>query len=127
LELNFDEGDKVVKDQILGRQDMPNLPDTSIELSLFRAPISGTVVKKQGTVGEIISAGQTVAMLIDPNKLYITANLEETKLVKIKKGKALILQLTNSAIDSFMAKLNFVGQAANSTFSLYRHLLVHFY
>ncbi|XOQ60304.1 MAG: hypothetical protein ACFWUI_11550 [Clostridium sp.] len=50
LELNVEEGDTVVKNQILARQDPSSLPDSSIDKSLIRAPISGRVVKKQGTI-----------------------------------------------------------------------------
>lgn len=57
LELNVDEGEKVTKNEILARQEMNNLPDTSVEQSLVRAPIDGIVVKKQGTVGELLSTG----------------------------------------------------------------------
>ena len=63
---------------------MNNLPDSSINLSLIRAPITGTVVKNQGTIGEVWSPGQTLVTLIDPNKLYITADIEETKLGKVR-------------------------------------------
>ena len=87
LEINIEEGDAVVKDQILGRQGMSNSQETNIDQSVFRAPINGIIIKKQGTVGEVISPGQTIAMLIDPNKLYITANIEETKLANVKQGQ----------------------------------------
>lgn len=82
LELNVDEGDKVTKNEILARQEMNNLPDTSVEQSLVRAPIDGIIVKKQGTVGELLSTGQTLITLVDPTKLYISANIEETNLKK---------------------------------------------
>lgn len=118
LELNINEGDNVVKDQILGRQEMMSLPDTSLDLSLLRAPIDGTIIKKQGTVGEILSIGQTVAMVIDPNKLYITANIEETKLGRIKQGQKVDISVDQFSGKKFTGRVKFVGQASNSTFSL---------
>lgn len=118
LELAVDEGDVVSKDQILGRQEMINLPDTSIDQSVFRAPISGIVIKKQGTVGEVVSPGQTVAMIVDPNKLYITANIEETKLGRLRQGEPVDISIDQFSGEKFSGKVKSVGHASNSTFSL---------
>lgn len=83
LELNVDEGDTVTKNEILARQEMNNLPDTSVEQSLVRSPIDGIVVKKQGNVGELLSTGQTLITLAEPDKFYISANIEENKIKQI--------------------------------------------
>ena len=118
LELNVEEGDTVIKDQILGRQGMSDPEEKNIDQSVFRAPISGIVIKKQGTVGEVISPGQTVAMLIDPNKLYITANIEETKLGQVRKGQTVDISIDQFSNKKFTGKVKYVGQASNSTFAL---------
>ncbi|TGE38681.1 HlyD family secretion protein [Desulfosporosinus fructosivorans] len=118
LEINIEEGDAVVKDQILGRQGMSNPQESNIDQSVFRAPIDGIVIKKQGTVGEIVSPGQTIAMLIDPNKLYITANIEETKLGSIKQGQKVDITIDQFAKKTFSGRVKYVGQASNSTFAL---------
>lgn len=118
LELNVSEGDTVVKDQILGRQGISNPQETNIDQSVFRAPINGIVIKKQGTVGEIVSPGQTIAMIIDPNKLYITANIEETKLAKVRQGQKVDITIDQFSNKTFSGKVKYVGRASNSTFAL---------
>ncbi|MHB8127065.1 MAG: HlyD family secretion protein [Desulfitobacteriaceae bacterium] len=118
LELNVEEGDTVIKDQILGRQGISNPQETNIDQSVFRAPIKGIVIKKQGTVGEIISPGQTIAMLIDPDKLYINANIEETKLENICQGQKVDISIDQFSNKKFTGKVKYVGHAANSTFAL---------
>ena len=118
LEINIEEGDSVIKDQILGRQGVSNPQETNIDQSVFRAPISGIVIKKQGTVGEVISPGQTIAMIIDPNKLYITANIQETKLGKVKQGQKVDITIDQFANKTFSGTVKYVGQASNFTFSL---------
>ena len=118
LEINIEEGDAVVKDQILGRQGMSNPQETNIDQSVLRAPISGIIIKKQGTVGEVISPGQTIAMIIDPNKLYITANIEETKLGNIKQGQKVDITIDQFSKQTFSGRVKYVGQASNSTFAL---------
>lgn len=118
LEFNVDEGDTVIKDQIIGRQEALNLPDSSIDQSVFRAPISGVVIKKQGTVGEAASPGQTLAMLVDPSKMYISANIEETKLGKLVQGQKVDIAIDELKGVKLSGKVKFIGKAANSTFSI---------
>lgn len=118
LELNVEEGDTVTKNEILGRQDMNGLPDTSVEQALMRSPIDGIVVKKQGTVGELLSAGQSVITLIDPNKLYITADIEETKLGKVKAGQPVEITIDQYDSKKFTGKVKSIGEVANSALSM---------
>lgn len=119
LEFDAEEGTSVSQDQIIGRQEMPStIPDNNSEETVIRAPISGIVVKKVGNVGEIEAAGQTLAMIIDPKKLYISANIEETKLGKIKQGQAVDITIDQVEGKKFTGKVSYVGKASNSTFSI---------
>lgn len=118
LELNVSEGDKVNKNEILARQEMNNLPDTSVEQSLVRAPIDGVVVRKQGTVGELLSTGQTLITLIDPSKIYILANIEETKLEKIQVGQPVDITIDQYSSQKFSGKVKTIGETSNSAISL---------
>ncbi|MBC2581961.1 HlyD family secretion protein [Clostridium sp. DJ247] len=118
LELNVEDGDVVKKNQILARQEMTNLSDSSINQSLIRSPIDGIVVKKQGTIGEVWSSSQTLATLIDPNKLYITADIEETKLGKVRVGQIVDITIDQYESQKFTGKVKSVGEAANSALSL---------
>ena len=118
LELNVTEGDEVSKNEILARQDMNGLPDTSVEQSLMRSPINGVIVKKQGTVGELLGAGQSVFSLIDPSKLYITANIEETKLGKIKAGQPVEITIDQYDSQKFTGKVKSIGEVSNSALSI---------
>ena len=118
VDLFIEEGSYVEKNEIVGRLEIINLNDPNIELSLIRSPISGIVIKKQGTVGEIISAGQILAYAIDPDALYVSANIEETKLKKIKTGQKVVIKLDEYKGKKFFGKVRSVGEAANSIFSL---------
>lgn len=118
LEFNVEEGDSVSQDEILGRQDMGSLPDTNVDQSIIRAPISGIIIKKVGNVGEIEAAGQSIAMLVDPQKLYISANIEETKLGNIKQGQAVDITIDQISGKKFTGKVKYIGKASNSTFSI---------
>jgi multidrug resistance efflux pump len=118
LELKAEEGQKVIEGQILGRQEMNTLPDTNMEMVLLRAPITGLIIKKTGTVGEIIAPGQPVLMLIDPNKIYVTANIEETKLGKILPGQYVEINVDTFDGTPFSGTIDSIGKASASTFAL---------
>lgn len=118
LELNVEEGDTVTKNEILAHQDVNNLPDANVEQSLIRSPIDGIVVKKQGTVGELLSTGQSLITLIDPNKLYITANIEETKLGKVKVGQSVDITIDQYDSQKFTGKIKSIGEVTNSALSI---------
>jgi multidrug resistance efflux pump len=118
LELNVAEGDTVVQDQILGRQEALNLSDVALEQAVIRAPISGIVVKKQGNVGEIVSAGQSLAVIVDQAALYVSANIEEDKVGKIAVGQRVEIAIDQYPGVKFTGKVSFIGEAANSAFSL---------
>ena len=118
LELNADEGDKVTKNEILARQEMNNIPDTNVEQALVRSPINGIVVKKQVDLGELLSPSQTLITLIDPSKLYISANIEETKLAKITEGQAVDITIDQYSSQKFIGKVKSIGEISNSAISL---------
>jgi multidrug resistance efflux pump len=118
IEFNIEEGDTVVKEQILGRVEPGSTSDKDINQSLIRAPIDGVVVKKIGNVGEYESAGQSLAIIIDPAQLYITANIEETRLGKVKPGQAVDINIDQFSEVEFTGHVKYTGQATNSAFSL---------
>jgi Multidrug resistance efflux pump len=118
LEMNVSEGTKVAKNEILARQDMNGLPDTSVEQALLRSPIDGIVVKKQGTVGELLGPGSSVITLVDPGKYYIGANIEETKLGKIQVGQSVEITIDQYEAKKFTGKVKSIGEVSNSALSM---------
>lgn len=115
LELAVDEGDVVIKDQILGRQD---IEEQNAEKVVFRAPSDGIVIKKQANEGETYSPGQVIGYIVDPEKLYINANIEEKKIGRVREGQVVDITIDEFKGIKFKGKVEFVGLAANSSFSL---------
>ena len=119
LELNVNQGDIIKKNQILARLEMNNLPDTSVEQSLIRSPINGVVVAKRGTLGEMAMTGQTMFTLADPANFYVTANVEETKVEKIKVGQPVDISIDQFGSQKFSGNVKSIGEAANSALSIF--------
>ena len=119
LEVNFEEGSIVKKDDILVRQDMANQISQDMTVGLVRAPESGIVVKKQCEVGEIASPSQTVAVIMQPEKMYITANIEEKKIKYVKIGEKVEITLDSYPGEKFEGVVKSVGEVSTSFFSLF--------
>ncbi|GAB7386646.1 efflux RND transporter periplasmic adaptor subunit [Bacillaceae bacterium] len=116
--LQMSEGDKVVANQIVGELDNSNLTADLLEHALLRAPINGTVIKVMAKEGEVVSPGQPVAMIVNKDALYISANIEETDLQKIRIGQK--VEFTVDAFPGYTltGKVSEIGEATASTFSL---------
>lgn len=118
IEFNAKEGEADVKNQILGHIDASGLTDENVESSLIRAPINGIVIKKEAEEGQYVSAGYTLAVMIDPEKLYITANIEEIKVEKLHEGQSVDIKIDQFEGKDFKGKVSYIGKASNSAFSL---------
>lgn len=120
MEFNVEEGQNVEKNEILGKQDINNITDsTALEKAFIKAPISGKVIKKQGTIGETVAPGQILVMIVDSKKLYITANIEETKLNSVKVGQTVDIKIDQFGKKEFKGTVKAIGQASASTFSIF--------
>ena len=92
-------------------------PAAGDRLASVRAPFSGMVVARLSHVGGTVSAGQPIYAIVDPNRVYIRANIEETKLARVRPGQA---------VDVYMDALGFalegrvmaITPASAATFSL---------
>ncbi|MFC5446963.1 HlyD family secretion protein [Paenibacillus aestuarii] len=111
-------GDTVVADQIVGQQDITNLSNSLLDQAALRSPIGGTVIQTAARVGEVVSPGQSVAMIVDKNAVYISADVEETKIKKIRVGQPVEFTIDTYEGAKFTGKVTEIGEATASTFSL---------
>lgn len=116
--LTISEGDTVVADQIVGQQDLTNVAQGMLDQATLRAPIGGTVIKTLAKAGEVVAPGQPVAMIVDRQKLYISANIEETKINRLKIGQTVTFFVDTFSGKTLTGKVREIGEATASTFSL---------
>lgn len=88
-------GDLVEQNQVLGRQEV---------LPYITSPITGTVVKNDGAVNQVVSAGTPLAVIADTSNMYVGVNVEETDIMKIHLG-----QLADVKLDAYPGRV-FKGQ-----------------
>lgn len=113
------DGDMVKEGTIIARQyDFTLKPGENLDLSVIKSPIAGTVIKKIANTGEVGVPGQPIAMVADLNGLYITANIEETKLHKVRAGQKVAFTIDAFPGVKFSGQVLSIGEATVSTFSL---------
>jgi len=119
IELDVDEGQTVQAGDIIARLDDSTLPaGANPDLAVIRAPISGVVIKRVNHVGEMAVPGSPVVMMVDPRALYVTANVEETKINRVHPGQPVDITVDQLAGKRFSGVVTSVTRATQATFSL---------
>jgi len=67
--------------------------DVRLSYSEVRAPVSGMVDVRVAREGEVVPAGQPILTLIDPDDLWVRADIEETYIDRIRIGDQLKVRL----------------------------------
>jgi multidrug resistance efflux pump len=67
--------------------------DVRLAYSEIRAPIAGIVDVAAARAGEVVSPGQPIVTLIDPDNLWVRADVEESYIDAIKLGDSLTVRL----------------------------------
>ncbi|AIG28264.1 HlyD family secretion protein [Brevibacillus sp. 7WMA2] len=116
--LDLSDGQSVIAEQIVGQQDTTNIAGNMLDNATLRAPITGTVLKVTAKSGEVVAPGQSVATIVDMNKLYVSANIEETDLGRIHVGQSVEFTLDSFKGQTFRGQVSELGTATASTFSL---------
>lgn len=86
-------------------------------LAAVRAPFSGLVVARLSHVGGTVSPGQPIYSLVDPNRVWVRANIEETKLARVRTGMAVDVYVDALGV-TFPGRVLAITPASAGTFSL---------
>jgi len=89
------------------------LADTRIS-----APFTGVVAKRWIMAGDVVQPGQPILAIYDLEHVWVTANLEETKLADIQLGDSVDLSVDAYPRRTFTGVVSLIGAAAASQFSL---------
>jgi HlyD family secretion protein len=67
--------------------------DVRLSYTEIRAPIDGVVDVRPVRIGEVVAAGQPVMTLINPDDLWVRADVEETYIDRVRIGDKLTVRL----------------------------------
>ena len=87
------------------------------QFTQIRAPFSGVVIKRYRNLGDFASPGVAVLSMYNADQLYVTANLEETRLPGVAAGNPVELHL--DAFDRpFRGRVVWINKSTGAQFAL---------
>jgi membrane fusion protein (multidrug efflux system) len=88
-----------------------------LKYTQIRAPFSGIIVKLYRHLGDFASAGVPIVSMYNPDLLYVTANLEETRLKGVAPGNRAELRI--DAFDKpFAGRVVWINKSTGAQFAL---------
>ena len=82
------------------------------------APADGVISRTFTEVGEFLRLGQRVALLHDPNEIWVEANVRETEIGRVRAGQAVSIVVDAYPDESIKGKVERIGQATTGEFAL---------
>ncbi|MBI5167639.1 MAG: HlyD family secretion protein [candidate division NC10 bacterium] len=89
-----------------------------LEETLIRSPVKGIVSKKVADVGEVVQPGQPILIVRDTKETWVEANVEETRVRRVKVGQRVEVEVDAYPGRVFKGEVAVVGAAATSEFAL---------
>jgi membrane fusion protein (multidrug efflux system) len=83
----------------------------------IRAPFPGVVVKRYRHLGDFASAGVAILSMYNPDQVYVTANLEETRLRGVAPGNPVELEVDAFA-EPFRGRVVWIDKSTGAQFAL---------
>jgi multidrug resistance efflux pump len=128
--VSTDVGQSVQKDQVVAKvtvgqtmattasgSAMVGFVNTQNQLTEVTSPLSGVVVARLADPGSTVGAGQTIVAVVDPTKLYVIANVNETDLGRIKVGES--VDVTVDSLNATLpGRVEAITPASAGSFSL---------
>jgi membrane fusion protein (multidrug efflux system) len=89
----------------------------NLRYTRVRAPFPGVVVKRYCHLGDFASPGVAILSMYNPDLTYVTANLEETRLIGVSPGNTVELQVDAFA-EPFRGRVVWIDKSTGAQFAL---------
>jgi membrane fusion protein, multidrug efflux system len=93
------------------------LAETNLSYTRITAPFDCVIAKKWRHLGDYAHTGDPIFSIYNPNFMYVTVNLEETRLEGVSPGNWATLK-TEAYREPFRGRVVWVGSATGANFSL---------
>lgn len=95
-----------------------NVIETQLSNTKIYSPMNGVVAKRWSLIGDVVAPGQPIFTIYDIKNVWVTADLEETKLSSIKVGDRAELSVDAYPDQKFEGTIYQIGSNTASQFSL---------
>ena len=89
-----------------------------LSFTILKAPYDGVVGNLSVEQGDMITAGQKLAVIVPMDKLYIIANFKETQLARLVPGEKVRISVDASSDNEFEGVVSSLAPASGAVFSL---------
>jgi multidrug resistance efflux pump len=127
--VNVDLGDHVTQNQVVAQIDVPTtvsqtaagtpnqqFTGTTDTLIDVKSPVDGIVVARNANPADVVPAGQSILTVVNPNELWVVANIGETSIRRVRPGQRVLVHVDNLNAD-FTGKVAAIVQASAQSFS----------
>lgn len=91
---------------------------SQLQNTQIMAPVTGVVAKRWALAGDVVQPSQPIFTIFDLQNVWVTANLEETKIAAIRLGDPVEISVDSYGGRHFQGEVIVLGAAAASEFSL---------
>lgn len=92
--------------------------EADLQNTIITAPLDGTVAKRWVLAGDVVQAGQPIFTIYDLKNIWVTANLEETKLSHLRVNDPVEIDVDGYPGVKFSGRVFEIGTYTASEFSL---------
>lgn len=110
-------GDNFSKDSTVGTITTADATGKPVNMNVT-IPTNGTIVQNNAVANSFVAAGTPLAVAYDLNNLWVTANIDETRIDEIATGQDVDIYVDAFPNTVLKGKVQQIGMATASTFSL---------
>ena len=89
-----------------------------LEKTVIPSPVNGVVSQAIADGGEHVRAGQPIAIVNDPQDVWVSANIEETRIRQVQLGQPVDISVDAYPDHSFQGQVHQIGAATRSEFAI---------
>lgn len=89
-----------------------------LEKTVINSPVNGVVSQAIADGGEHVRAGQPIAIVNDPQDVWVSANIEETRIRQVKLGQPVDISVDAYPDRSVQGEVHQIGAATRSEFAI---------